>query len=120
MVLPSIPMAMLMPMMAFVLLSEGIRYWRNKKTSISGFTIQITTRRKKIKKISSLILQNSTKQIAHTQRKAMFESKIETHTFKSKTIDLLICKILYFVNFKSFNINDNIVEYLGITGRLMN
>jgi hypothetical protein len=47
MVLPSIPMAMLMPMMAFVLLSEGIRYWRNKKTSISGFTIQITPEERK-------------------------------------------------------------------------
>jgi hypothetical protein len=54
-----------MPMMAFVLLSEGVRYWR-KKQSISGFTIQITTRRKENKaKLVSLILQNSTKQIAH-------------------------------------------------------
>jgi hypothetical protein len=38
-----------MPMMAFVLLSEGVRYWRNKKQSFSGFTIQITTEEKKIK-----------------------------------------------------------------------
>jgi hypothetical protein len=60
-------MAMLI-MMAFVLLSEGVRYWRNKKQSFCGFTIQITSK-KKIAKLA-LILQNSTKQIAHTQRKA--------------------------------------------------
>jgi hypothetical protein len=35
-----------MPMMAFVLLSEGIRYWRNKKQSFSSFTIQITEEKK--------------------------------------------------------------------------
>jgi hypothetical protein len=47
----------------------------------------------------------------------MFESKIETHTFKAKTI-LLTCD--KFANipiskFKSFNINDNIEYVLGIT-----
>jgi hypothetical protein len=54
----------------------------------------------------------------------MFESKIETHTFKAKTI-LLTCD--KFANTpisgisKSFNINDNNIEYvLGITGGLMN
>jgi hypothetical protein len=48
----------------------------------------------------------------------MFESKIETHTFKAKTILLTCDKFanIYF-EFQSFNINDNIVEYvLGITG----
>jgi hypothetical protein len=46
MVLP-IPMAMLMPMMAFVLLSERHPLLA-KKQSFSSFTIQITPEEKKI------------------------------------------------------------------------
>jgi hypothetical protein len=37
----SIPMGMPMPAMAFVLLSEGVRYWRNKKQSICGSTVPV-------------------------------------------------------------------------------
>jgi hypothetical protein len=57
-----------MPMMAFVLLSEGIRYWRNKNNRF--LVSQFKLLKKENRKLASLILQNSSKQIAHTQRKA--------------------------------------------------
>jgi CRP-like cAMP-binding protein len=66
-----------------------------------------------------LILQNITKHITLSpEERLLFLSKIETQTFKSKTILLnsgQICKHSYFVNsgiLRSFNINDNIVEYI--------
>jgi hypothetical protein len=62
-------MGMPMPAMAFVLLSEGVRYWRNKNNRFV-VTIQITTRRKENKaKLVSLIIQNST-HIAHTPKES--------------------------------------------------
>jgi hypothetical protein len=82
---------------------KGIRYWRNKNNRflVSQFKLP---RRKNREELASLILQNSSKQIAHTPKeKLLFESKIETHTFKSKTIlltSIQICKHSYFVNFK--------------------
>jgi CRP-like cAMP-binding protein len=67
----------------------------------------------------SLILQNIAKHIALTPREELlFLSKIETHHFKAKSILLnsgQICTHSYFVNYgilRSFNINDNIVEYV--------
>jgi CRP-like cAMP-binding protein len=67
----------------------------------------------------SLILQNISKHVALSpEERLLFLSKIETQTFKSKTILLnsgQICKHSYFVNsgiLRSFNINDNIVEYI--------
>jgi CRP-like cAMP-binding protein len=67
----------------------------------------------------SLIIQNISKHIALTrEEQLLFLSKTETHTFKAKTILLnsgQICKHSYFVNsglLRSFNINDNIVEYV--------
>jgi CRP-like cAMP-binding protein len=67
----------------------------------------------------SLILQNIAKHIALTPREELlFLSKIETHHFKAKSILLnsgQICTHSCFVNYgilRSFNINDNIVEYV--------
>jgi CRP-like cAMP-binding protein len=67
----------------------------------------------------SLILQNISKHVTLSpEERLLFLSKIETQTFKSKTILLnsgQICKHSYFVNsgiLRSFNINDNIVEYI--------
>jgi hypothetical protein len=92
------------------------------KVPVSLLVFQCKTTREENKaKLVSLIIQNSTKHIAHTQKERCL-NKIETHTFKAKTI-LLTCD--KFANtpiseFQSFNINDNNIEYvLGITGGLM-
>lgn len=65
------------------------------------------------------IVQNISKHISLTTIEEMFFlSKIETKTYKAKTIILNareICKHSYFVNsgvLRSFNINDNIVEHV--------
>jgi CRP-like cAMP-binding protein len=67
----------------------------------------------------SLILQNIAKHIALSpEEQEHFLSKIEVCNFKAKTILLnsgQICEYSYFVNsgiLRSFNINDNIVEYV--------
>jgi CRP-like cAMP-binding protein len=67
----------------------------------------------------NLILENISKHISLTpQEQELFLSKTETHHYKAKTILLNagdICKNSYFVNsgvLRSFNINDNIVEYV--------
>ena len=67
----------------------------------------------------ALILENIAKHVSLTpDEQALFLSKIETHTYKAKTILLNegeICKHSYFVNsgiLRSFNINDNIVEHV--------
>lgn len=69
--------------------------------------------------MAPLILQNIAKHIALSpDEQLLFLSKTETQTFKAKTILLSsgeICKHSYFVNsgiLRSFNINDNIVEYV--------
>lgn len=66
-----------------------------------------------------LILENIAKHVSLTpEEQAHFLSKIETHTYKAKTILLSageVCKHSYFVNsgiLRSFNINDNIVEHV--------
>ncbi|MFA9186849.1 Crp/Fnr family transcriptional regulator [Flavobacterium sp. FBOR7N2.3] len=67
----------------------------------------------------SLILNNIEKHVQLTaEEKQLFLSKTEIHQYKAKTILLNsgeICKQSYFVNsgiLRSFNINDNIVEYV--------
>lgn len=67
----------------------------------------------------SLILKNIEKHVALTpEEKQLFLSKTEIHQYKAKSILLSsgeICKYSYFVNsgiLRSFNINDNIVEYV--------
>jgi CRP-like cAMP-binding protein len=67
----------------------------------------------------SLILQNIAKHIALSpEEQEHFLSKTEVCNFKAKTILLnsgQICEYSYFVNsgiLRSFNINDNIVEYV--------
>jgi CRP-like cAMP-binding protein len=67
----------------------------------------------------SLILQNIAKHIALSpEEQQHFLSKIKVHQFKAKSILLntgQICENSYFVNsgiLRSFNINDNIVEYV--------
>jgi CRP-like cAMP-binding protein len=67
----------------------------------------------------SLILQNIAKHITLSpEEQQHFLSKIEVHQFKAKSILLSsgqICEHSYFVNsglLRSFNINDNIVEYV--------
>ena len=66
-----------------------------------------------------LILENIAKHVSLTsEEQAHFLSKLETNTYKAKTILLNageICKHSYFVNsgiLRSFNINDNIVEHV--------
>ena len=66
-----------------------------------------------------LILENIAKHVSLTpEEQAHFLSKLETNTYKTKTILLNageVCKHSYFVNFgilRSFNINDNIVEHV--------
>ena len=66
-----------------------------------------------------LILENIAKHVSLTpEEQAHFLSKLETNTYKTKTILLNageICKHSYFVNsgiLRSFNINDNIVEHV--------
>jgi CRP-like cAMP-binding protein len=67
----------------------------------------------------NLILENIAKHVSLTpEEQALFLSKTETHTYKTKTILLSageVCKHSYFVNsgiLRSFNINDNIVEHV--------
>lgn len=67
----------------------------------------------------SLILQNIEKHVSLTpDEQQLFLSKVEIHHYKAKDILLNsgeICKYSYFVNsgiLRSFNINDNIVEYV--------
>ena len=67
----------------------------------------------------SLIIDSIEKHVALTpEEKKLFLSKIEIQQHKAKTILLSpgeICKYSYFVNsgiLRSFNINDNIVEYV--------
>jgi len=66
-----------------------------------------------------LILENIAKHVSlTTEEQALFLSKLETKTYKPKTILLNageVCKHSYFVNsgiLRSFNINDNIVEHV--------
>ncbi|MDQ1164291.1 MULTISPECIES: Crp/Fnr family transcriptional regulator [unclassified Flavobacterium] len=66
-----------------------------------------------------LILENIAKHVSLTpEEQALFLSKLETNTYKTKTILLSageVCKHSYFVNsgiLRSFNINDNIVEHV--------
>jgi len=66
-----------------------------------------------------LILENIAKHVSLTpEEQAHFLSKLETKTYKPKTILLNageVCKHSYFVNsgiLRSFNINDNIVEHV--------
>ena len=66
-----------------------------------------------------LILENIAKHVSLTpEEQAHFLSKLETTTYKTKTILLNageVCKHSYFVNsgiLRSFNINDNIVEHV--------
>lgn len=66
-----------------------------------------------------LILENIAKHVLLTpDEQAHFLSKLETNTYKTKTILLNageVCKHSYFVNsgiLRSFNINDNIVEHV--------
>ena len=66
-----------------------------------------------------LILENIAKHVSLTpEEQAHFLSKLETNTYKTKTILLNageVCKHSYFVNsgiLRSFNINDNIVEHV--------
>jgi CRP-like cAMP-binding protein len=66
-----------------------------------------------------LILENIAKHVSLTsEEQALFLSKLETNTYKPKTILLNageVCKHSYFVNsgiLRSFNINDNIVEHV--------
>ena len=68
-----------------------------------------------------LILENIAKHVSLTpEEQALFLSKLETNTYKAKTILLNageVCKHSYFVNsgiLRSFNINDNIVEHVLI------
>lgn len=67
----------------------------------------------------SLILTNIEKHVQLTdEEKQLFLSKTEIHHYKAKSILLSsgqVCKHSYFVNsgiLRSFNINDNIVEYV--------
>lgn len=67
----------------------------------------------------ALILENIAKHVSLTpEEQALFLSKLETNTYKTKTILLNageVCKHSYFVNsgiLRSFNINDNIVEHV--------
>ena len=67
----------------------------------------------------ALILENIAKHVSLTpEEQALFLSKLETNTHKSKTILLNageVCRHSYFVNsgiLRSFNINDNIVEHV--------
>jgi CRP-like cAMP-binding protein len=67
----------------------------------------------------ALILENIAKHVSLTpEEQALFLSKLETNTYKAKTILLNageVCKHSYFVNsgiLRSFNINDNIVEHV--------
>ncbi|WPR71744.1 Crp/Fnr family transcriptional regulator [Flavobacterium sp. NG2] len=67
----------------------------------------------------TLILENIAKQITlSAEEQVLFLSKIEVKQFKAKTIlqqSGTVCKNSYFVNsgiLRSFNINDNIVEYI--------
>jgi CRP-like cAMP-binding protein len=67
----------------------------------------------------ALILDNIAKHVSLTpEEQALFLSKLETNTYKVKTILLNageVCKHSYFVNsgiLRSFNINDNIVEHV--------
>ena len=67
----------------------------------------------------ALILENIAKHVSLTpEEQALFLSKLETNTYKSKTILLNageVCRHSYFVNsgiLRSFNINDNIVEHV--------
>lgn len=67
----------------------------------------------------ALILENIAKHVSLTQEEQeLFLSKLETNTYKTKTILLNageVCKHSYFVNsgiLRSFNINDNIVEHV--------
>lgn len=67
----------------------------------------------------SLILTNIEKYVQLTaEEKELFLSKTEIHHYKAKSILLSsgqVCKHSYFVNsgiLRSFNINDNIVEYV--------
>ncbi|AOZ99639.1 Crp/Fnr family transcriptional regulator [Flavobacterium commune] len=67
----------------------------------------------------SLILTNIEKHVQLTaEEKELFLSKTEIHHYKAKSILLSsgqVCKHSYFVNsgiLRSFNINDNIVEYV--------
>jgi len=66
-----------------------------------------------------LILENIAKHVSLTpEEQELFLSKLETNTYKTKTILLNageVCKHSYFVNsgiLRSFNINDNIVEHV--------
>ncbi|MBF4494561.1 Crp/Fnr family transcriptional regulator [Flavobacterium sp. JLP] len=66
-----------------------------------------------------LILENIAKHVSLTpEEQALFLSKLETNTYKTKTILLSageVCRHSYFVNsgiLRSFNINDNIVEHV--------
>ena len=67
----------------------------------------------------ALILENIAKHVSLTpEEQVLFLSKLETNTYKAKTILLNageVCKHSYFVNsgiLRSFNINDNIVEHV--------
>ncbi|MDP5201440.1 MULTISPECIES: Crp/Fnr family transcriptional regulator [unclassified Flavobacterium] len=67
----------------------------------------------------ALILENIAKHVSLTpEEQALFLSKLETNTYKTKTLLLNageVCKHSYFVNsgiLRSFNINDNIVEHV--------
>jgi len=67
----------------------------------------------------ALILENIAKHVSLTpEEQSLFLSKLETNTYKSKTILLNageVCRHSYFVNsgiLRSFNINDNIVEHV--------
>ncbi|KAF2511868.1 Crp/Fnr family transcriptional regulator [Flavobacterium foetidum] len=67
----------------------------------------------------ALILENIAKHVSLTpDEQALFLSKLETNTYKAKTLLLNageVCKHSYFVNsgiLRSFNINDNIVEHV--------
>ena len=67
----------------------------------------------------ALILENIAKHVSLTpEEQALFLSKLETNTYKAKTLLLNageVCKHSYFVNsgiLRSFNINDNIVEHV--------
>ncbi|WPO80823.1 Crp/Fnr family transcriptional regulator [Flavobacterium sp. KACC 22761] len=67
----------------------------------------------------ALILENIAKHVSLTpEEQALFLSKLETNTYKTKTVLLNageVCKHSYFVNsgiLRSFNINDNIVEHV--------
>jgi hypothetical protein len=112
--LPSIPMVMLMPLMVLCRYQKSNRGWWNKTiVLVSQFKL---LRRKKKHNRNSVV--NSSKyhqtHCAYWKNNYCFYLKPKRILLKPRLFCWIpeICKHSYFVNAKSFNINDNIVEHI--------